>query len=197
MSRLPSQLTDDWLKTLPLVKQPVDSLHYTGRQLQNALKQLRLVMDRDDPIEEYKVKSRGDNINFFTSSSPQAFPIIWGRRNGIEYHSSTLSCPVRHSPLTPRFPYRFYIHESFHLVFCLPLHFFPGTGASNILLSTCPSSLLLTCLHHFSLFSVIFFLTGAIFTDLLLTCNNYFIYSTTRQSKTFFCNVYKRVQVIE
>ena len=36
-----------------------------------------------------------------SSSSPQAFPIICGRRNGYEYHSSTLSCPVRPPPLTP------------------------------------------------------------------------------------------------
>ena len=47
-----------------------------------------------------------------------------------------------------------------------------GTGASNILLSTCPSSLLLTCPYHFSLsFSVIFFVTGATFTD-PLTCSH-------------------------
>ena len=43
------------------------------------------------------------------------------------------------------------LHESFHLVFCLPLRLFPGAGASNILLSTCPSSLLLTCPHHYFL----------------------------------------------
>ena len=43
---------------------------------------------------------------------------------------------------------------------------FPGTGASNILLSSCPSSLRLTqCSYHFSLFSVNFFVTGATFTD--------------------------------
>ena len=80
------------------------------------------------------------------SSSPQAFPIIWCRRNGIDYHSSTLSCPVRPPPLTPHFPSLF-IHESFYLVFCLPLRLFPGIGAS----STCPSSLL-------CIFSVIVFL---------------------------------------
>ena len=53
------------------------------------------------------------------------------------------------------------LHKSFHLVFCLPLLLFPGTGASNILLSTCPSSLPLTWPYHFSLFSVTFFVTGA------------------------------------
>ena len=48
------------------------------------------------------------------------------------------------------------LHESFHLIFCLPLHLFHGTGEYNILLSSsmCPSYLLLTCLYHFILFSV-------------------------------------------
>ena len=37
------------------------------------------------------------------------------------------------------------LHESFHLVFSLPLRWFPGrpTGVSNIVLSACHSSLLL------------------------------------------------------
>ena len=56
------------------------------------------------------------------------------------------------------------IAPKFHLVFCLPLHLFHGTGASNILPSTCLSSLLLTCPYHLSLFSVIFFVTCATFT---------------------------------
>ena len=55
MTGLPQHLTDDWLHTLPLVKRPLDSLHYSGRQLQATLKQLRLSIDRDDPINEYKV----------------------------------------------------------------------------------------------------------------------------------------------
>ena len=33
------------------------------------------------------------------------------------------------------------LHECFHLVFCLPPRLFPASGASNILLSTWPSSL--------------------------------------------------------
>ena len=41
-----------------------------------------------------------------------------GSRNGFEYHYSTLSCPVR-PPLTPQISFT---HESFHLVFRLPLH---------------------------------------------------------------------------
>ena len=41
---------------------------------------------------------------FLLSPSRRGFPIIWCRQNGIEYHSSTLSCPVRPPPLTPHFP---------------------------------------------------------------------------------------------
>ena len=75
---------------------------------------------------------------FFSS-----FPIVWGRRNGIACHSSTVSCSV----CPPRFntsPSTYILHESLHLIFCIPLRLFPGTGAYNILLNTCPSSLLLT-----------------------------------------------------
>ena len=88
----------------------------------------------------------------------------------VEYHSSTLSYPVNPPPLTLHFPPL--LHDSFLLVFCLPLRLFPGTGpgASNILLSMCPSSFLSSCPYHFSLFSVIFFVTRATFTD-LLTCS--------------------------
>ena len=57
------------------------------------------------------------------------------------------------------------LHESFYLVFCRRLFLFPGTGTSNILLSTCRSSLILTYLYDVSLFSVIYFVTGASFTD--------------------------------
>ena len=94
--------------------------------------------------------------------------IIWGRRNGYDYHSSTLSCPVHPPPLTPHFPYLFYM--SLFLVFSLPLRLFPDTGASNILLRVCPWSLLVTCPYHFSLFYVNLFVTGATFTD-RFTCS--------------------------
>ena len=47
-------------------------------------------------------------LQLSSSSPPPAFPIIWGRRKGVEYHSSTLSCPVRPPPLMPHFPYLFY-----------------------------------------------------------------------------------------
>ena len=59
------------------------------------------------------------------SSSPPTlpFPIIWCRWNGYEYHSSTLSCPVRPPPLTPRFPYLFYTSLSTWLSVFLSISF--------------------------------------------------------------------------
>ena len=90
---------------------------------------------------------------------------ITGMVLNIPYHYSTLSCPVRPPHVTPYFQYILY--ASFHLVFCLLLRLFHGIGASNVLLSTCPSFLLLTCPYHVSLFSVIIIVTRAIFfTDL-------------------------------
>ena len=75
-----------------------------------------------------------------SSSSSQAFPITWSHRNGCEFLSSTLSCPIRP-------PY-----ESFRLIFCVPLHFFPGSGSSTIFLNTFPSFLFLTRPYHFIAF---------------------------------------------
>ena len=103
---------------------------------------------------------------FFSYFSPWASPIICVHRNSFEYHSSTLSCPS--SSFNPTLSMSL-LHESFHLVFCLPLHLFPGTGTSTILLSTCHSSLLLTCPYNFSLLSVTCYATGITFTD-PLTC---------------------------
>ena len=57
------------------------------------------------------------------------------------------------------------LHEAFHLVFYLPRRLITDSCASNIVLRMCPSSLFLTCPYHFSLFCVIFFVTGATFTD--------------------------------
>ena len=48
---------------------------------------------------------------------------LWGCRNGVEYHSSTLSCPVRPTPLTPRFPYLFYTSLSTWVVVFLFVSF--------------------------------------------------------------------------
>ena len=60
-----------------------------------------------------------------SDSSPRVFPIIWSRRNGYEYHSSTLSCPVRPPPLTHTFSvtFLFLCLRSFGLFFVLnPVH---------------------------------------------------------------------------
>ena len=56
-------------------------------------------------------------------SSPQDFTIIVCRPNGFELHSSTLFCPARPPPLTPTLSISL-LHESFHLVFYLPLRLF-------------------------------------------------------------------------
>ena len=71
-------------------------------------------------------------VKTFLSSFPQDFPITWGRQNGYDYHSRFhFFFPVCSPALTPHFPYLL-LHESFHLVFCLPLHLLPGTGASKL-----------------------------------------------------------------
>ena len=92
-----------------------------------------------------------------SSSSPRAFPIIWGRRNGYEYHSSTLSCPVRPPPLTPHLSLCTSLSTWFS-VFFLSISFLLLMHLT-FFISMCPSSLLLTCPYHFRLFSVIFFVT--------------------------------------
>ena len=84
----------------------------------------------------------------------------------VESDKKTTNLPAFSSFNTLSIPL---LHASFHLFFSFLLRIFPVTGASNILLSMCPSSLLLTCPCHFSLFSVIFD-TGATFTD-PLTCS--------------------------
>lgn len=53
-SRLPSEISDSWLRSLPLATSPPESVHYTGRQLQNTMKNLMVKMDEDEPVEEYK-----------------------------------------------------------------------------------------------------------------------------------------------
>ena len=63
---------------------------------------------------------------------------------------------VQIPPLTPYFPYSYMSLSTWFSVF------FPGTGASTILLSMCSLCLLLTCPYHSILFSVIFVVTGAI-----------------------------------
>ena len=55
------------------------------------------------------VRFRWRTCFFFFFISSDFSVIIWGRRNGIEYHYFTESCPVRPPPLTPHFPYLFYM----------------------------------------------------------------------------------------
>ena len=77
-----------------------------------------------------------------------------------------------------------FLHESSHLVFCLPRRLFPGTGASTILV-TCTYSFLLTCPHHFSLLSVIVFATGASITDpLMFVSDSIFLRDSTNPQLT-------------
>ena len=59
------------------------------------------------------VRFRWRTCFFFFFISSDFSVIIWGRRNGVEYHSFTESCPVRPPPLTPHFPY-----ISFTWAFC-------------------------------------------------------------------------------
>ena len=90
-----------------------------------------------------------------------AFSIIWGRRNGFGFPCSTLSCPSP-PPLSPHF---YLLYSSLSTWFSVFL--------SVYLLALVHLTLFLTCAlrpYHFSLFSVIFFVTGATFTD-PLTCS--------------------------
>ena len=105
-----------------------------------------------------------------SSSSPLAFPIIWTHRNGIEYHSSTLSCPVHPPPLkfNPQLSISLLSLSIWFSVF-LSVSFLVLVHQHSFVV-LCPSSPLLSCPYHFSLFSVIFFVTGATFTD-PLTCS--------------------------
>ena len=54
-SRAPAEITDDYLTSLSVVCPPPNALHYSGRQLQITCKALKVKVDRDDPVEEYKV----------------------------------------------------------------------------------------------------------------------------------------------
>ena len=68
---------------------------------------------------------------FFSSGSPE--------RLRISFYHFVLPSKSSSSNLTLSISL---LHESFHLVFCLPLRLFPGTVASDILLSSCPLSIL-------------------------------------------------------
>ena len=95
-------------------------------------------------------------------SVSSTFPIISGHRNGIEYHSSTLFCPVRPSPLTAHLPYIFYTSLSTWLSVFLSVSFLVLMH-----LTFFKAYALRHFSSHFSLYSVLFFVTGATFTDSL------------------------------
>ena len=58
----PLSVTKDFLESLKLVSPPKDTLHYRGRQLAITCKTVKVKVDRDDPVEEYKVKQE-HNVN--------------------------------------------------------------------------------------------------------------------------------------
>ena len=82
-----------------------------------------------------------------TGQSPsRAFPIIWGRRNSLDF--SLPRCPVRY--VRHLHPYAFSVTRVFPSGFCCPPRLFPGrsTSTSGILPCLCSASSLLTCLYH-------------------------------------------------
>ena len=58
----PLSVTKDFLESLELVSPPKDTLHYRGRQLAITCKTVKVKVERDDPVEEYKVKQE-HNVN--------------------------------------------------------------------------------------------------------------------------------------
>ena len=52
---LPLDINEEFLSSLDLVSPPNDTLHYRGRQLASTCKAIKVKLERDDPVEEYKV----------------------------------------------------------------------------------------------------------------------------------------------
>ena len=103
-----------------------------------------------------------------TSSSPRAFPSSGVAGMVInQYHYSTLFCPICPPPLTPHFPYLFYM--SFQLFSVILFVSFLVLVHLTFVLAR---ALLLTCPYHFSLFSVIFFVND--FTTVNIKVSFYF-----------------------
>ena len=101
----------------------------------------------------------------YTKPSSRGSPIIWNFRNGYEYHSPIVPCPIRHPSLTPQFPIILYTRFSTCCSVFIYVSFLVGLLVRLPVFA--PSALRhfsLTCQHHFSLFSRIFFVTGATFT---------------------------------
>ena len=100
-------------------------------------------------------------VSFFSDLSNHL-----GRRNGCEYLSSTLSCPI-HLPAITLSIYLFYTSLSTWFSVFLSISFLVAllvNPSMPCILITC-HSFLQRCSYHLSLFSVIFFVIGATFSD--------------------------------
>ena len=104
------------------------------------------------------------HVNNVICSTPllRLFPSS-GVAEMVSDFSSTLSCPIRPPHLTPHFPYLFYKNISIWFSVFLSVCFLVLVHLTFFL--ALPFFLLLACSYHFSLFSVIFFVTDATFTD--------------------------------
>ena len=61
---------------------------------------------------------RRNGIIFVITDTSRVFPIFWGRRNGFDFLSSTFSWPICPPPNNPTLSISL-LHESFHLIFRL------------------------------------------------------------------------------
>lgn len=53
---LPSNITEEWFETLPLLEEPAEnSALYSGAGLLNSVKQVKLHIDSENPLEEFRV----------------------------------------------------------------------------------------------------------------------------------------------
>ena len=53
--KLPAEVNDAWLQTLPLVKPLAESSLYQGRSLSTIIKQFKTKINQGEAAEEYKV----------------------------------------------------------------------------------------------------------------------------------------------
>ena len=68
---------------------------------------LQRLLDRSDlqGLWQRRLAEQNGETHFDSFITSLAFPIIWCLWNGLEYISSTLSCPIDPTRLTPHFPY--------------------------------------------------------------------------------------------
>ena len=103
---------------------------------------------------------------FFFFSDFSHRPGGGGRRNGFRFLSSTVCCPIPPPPLTPHYPYLLHLYPKLFTCFSV----FLSISFLVHLPFFLARAILLTCPHHFSIFSVIFFVTGVTLID-SLTCS--------------------------